>query len=190
MKKKLFLSIVLLSFIGCKKTEKKVEIIPETKVEEKVLKQKSLNFALETKELLGKNLQEKIKEGGAENALNFCNINAIPLTKSISDKYKTNIKRVSDQPRNQLNTASEKEKKHINLFKERIAKGEELKPELVDNQLYVPIVTNAMCLQCHGNIEDNNPLLAAKIKKLYPEDKATGYSENQVRGIFVVDLPK
>lgn len=190
MKKKLFLSIVLISFIGCRKTDKKVEIIPEPKVEEKVLKEKALSFALETKELLGKNLQEKIKEGGPQNALDFCNINAIALTKSISEKHKTNIKRVSDQPRNQLNTANEKEKKYINLFKERITKGEELKPELVDNQLYVPIVTNAMCLQCHGKIENNNPQLAAKIKELYPEDRATGYSENQVRGIFVVDLPK
>ncbi len=39
-------------------------------------------------------------------------------------------------------------------------------------------------------IEESNPKLATKIKQLYPKDKATGYSENQVRGIFVVNLPK
>lgn len=131
-----------------------------------------------------------MKQGGAENALESCNVNAISLTESVAKNHNINIKRVSDQPRNQSNKANEKEIKYINLFKERIAHGEKLKPKIVENQLYIPIVTNAMCLQCHGKIENNNPQLTAKIKKLYPEDKATGYSENQIRGIFVVDLPK
>ncbi len=77
--------------------------------------------------------------------------------------HKINIKRVSDQPRNQLNIANEKEIKYINLFKERIANGEKLKPEVVTQQLYVPIITNPMCLQCHGKIEESNPKLATKI---------------------------
>ncbi len=28
------------------------------------------------------------------------------------------------------------------------------------------------------------------ISKLYPEDKATGYGENEVRGLFVVEMTK
>ena len=182
--------IIILLSIGCKKIDKKVEIIPNPKIEEKTPKAKALSYAIETKELLGKNLQEKMKQGGAENALEFCNVNAIPLTESVAKNHKINIKRVSDQPRNQLNIANEKEIKYINLFKERIANGEKLKPEVVTQQLYVPIITNPMCLQCHGKIEESNPKLATKIKQLYPKDKATGYSENQVRGIFVVNLPK
>jgi hypothetical protein len=36
-----------------------------------------------------------MKQGGAENALEFCNVNAIPLTESVAKNHKINIKRVS-----------------------------------------------------------------------------------------------
>lgn len=43
-----------------------------------------------------------------------------------------------------------------------------------------------MCLQCHGKLM--NPEVLKKIKELYPKDKAVGYSENEVRGIWSIDL--
>jgi hypothetical protein len=43
------------------------------------------------------NLTQKISEKGAENALEFCNVNAIPLTKQLEDQHNVMIKRVSDK---------------------------------------------------------------------------------------------
>ena len=53
---------------------------------------------------------------------------------------------------------------------------------------YYPIVTNAMCMQCHGKKDlQIKPETLAAIGEFYPEDKATGYGENELRGIWVVE---
>ena len=41
-----------------------------------------------------------------------------------------------------------------------------------------------MCLQCHG--QSIAPDVREKLSGLYPEDKATGYREGDIRGAFVV----
>ena len=48
-----------------------------------------------------------------------------------------------------------------------------------------------MCLQCHGkpNQDIKRPTLNS-LANLYPEDKATGYSINQVRGIWSISFDK
>jgi hypothetical protein len=46
------------------------------------------------------------------------------------------------------------------------------------------IPTVPMCLACHG--QAIAPSVAQKIAELYPNDKATGYSEGDIRGAFVV----
>jgi hypothetical protein len=46
-----------------------------------------------------------------------------------------------------------------------------------------------MCLQCHDNPEtDIVPEVSTKINELYPEDKATGYASNELRGIWVIEM--
>lgn len=56
---------------------------------------------------------------------------------------------------------------------------------------YYPIETNDMCMKCHGTPEKQiTSETLSKIKKLYPTDKAFGYSENEIRGIFVVEMNK
>ena len=52
-------------------------------------------------------------------------------------------------------------------------------------------MTNAMCLQCHGvpGVEINDGTLE-QIQRLYPDDKAVGYSANQLRGIWVIEMDK
>jgi hypothetical protein len=46
------------------------------------------------------------------------------------------------------------------------------------------IPTGGLCLACHGETID--PAVAGKIAELYPEDKATGFREGDLRGAFVV----
>jgi len=41
-------------------------------------------------------------------------------------------------------------------------------------------------LQCHGKIESIDPKVLDKIKWLYPGDLATGYNENEVRGVWSI----
>ena len=135
-----------------------------------------------------------IQEKGTMEALAFCNIQAMPLTDSMSVKYNATIKRVSDKNRNPNNKANAKELIQIEKFKKDIAENIESKPVVIDKgekvQFYYPIPTNTMCLQCHGKPENIKPEVRAKTLKLYPKDLAVGYAENEVRGIWSITFEK
>ena len=154
-----------------------------------------LRFANSTQAVLGKNLMKAINEKGAEGALAFCNEKAYPLTDSMAQVLKASIKRVSDKPRNKNNLANGNEAAHIKAFKETLSKGEQPKPVVMEiNGKMVghyAIITNKMCLQCHGTInKEILPQTYSRINTLYPDDKATGYAENQVRGLWVIEMEK
>ena len=153
-----------------------------------------LEYALSTKKILGQNLMGTIQKKGTLEALAFCNIQAIPLTDSMSVKYKATIKRVSEKNRNPNNKANAEELVYIAQFKKDIVAKNESKPVLVDKgekvQFYYPITTNSMCLQCHGKPENIKPEVLKKIKALYPTDLAVGYGDNEVRGIWSIIFDK
>ncbi len=158
-------------------------------------KDKGLQYALNTKKVLGKNLINTINNKGTEGALQFCNENAIHFTDSMAVQQGVKIKRVSDQPRNASNQASPLELEYINAAKSTLANGDVIKPLVseLNNKIvgYYPIVTNKMCLQCHGEPNEEIKLATLqKIMELYPKDEAKGYDENQLRGIWVVEMDK
>lgn len=151
------------------------------------------NIAMQTQKVLGKNLLQAINTQGTENALLFCSSRAIPLTDSMAVVLEAKIKRVSDRNRNPQNVAAEAELDFINTTKERIAKGEKPQSKLIsigDLHLgYYPIMTGPVCMQCHG--EEKTEILPntlSQINSLYPDDKATGYKVNELRGIWVVAM--
>ena len=152
---------------------------------------KGKELALSTKGVLGKNLLQAIKSKGSAGALEFCNTRAIPITDSMSMHLNAEIKRVSDRNRNPNNAANAQELEYIMKAKEELAQSGKITPQLLEQNGkkigYYPIVTNDMCLQCHGEADkdiNENTLLA--INTHYPEDKATGYEAEQLRGIWVV----
>lgn len=151
-------------------------------------------IALKAKSSLGEKLAQAIGEKGVPGAIEFCNLNAISITDSVSKSLNASIKRVSDKPRNKANQAREGELFYIDMCKKALAADKELKPFISqdDNKFmgYYPIVTNQICLSCHGDSKNIGTETLAKINSLYPDDKATGYKENEVRGLFVVELEK
>lgn len=157
--------------------------------------ERGLKYALTTKAVLGKNLMGTIQKKGTLEALAFCNEKAYPLIDSMSVVHNANLKRVSDKPRNQNNQANEKELAYINSFKKDIKNSIEPKAivDQLDNkiQVYYPITTNGMCLQCHGKPnQDIQKSTLSMLANLYPQDKATGYRVNEVRGIWSITFDK
>ncbi len=194
MKKRILTLLVIVSvlFTGCKETKKKSEPQkPQEQKEQKDYKTIGLKYALNTKAVLGRNLTGQLKKNGAVAALSFCNERAYHLTDSMANVQKVKIKRVSDKHRNPKNKANNKELEYIKQFKEALAKGESISPifDKKDGKVhfYAPIITNDMCLKCHGtpNKQIKTKTLK-KIKELYPEDNATGYGAGQVRGIWSI----
>lgn len=159
------------------------------------IEERGMQMAQATKAELGKNLMGQIQKNGVIAALDFCNIQAMPLTDSMSVAHKANIRRVTDKPRNPKNKANAVELQHIETFKNQIASGKEPKPIITtmgeEVKFYYPIVTNSMCLKCHGTPgKELETLTLSNILKHYPNDKATGYGENEVRGIWSIEFER
>jgi cytochrome c2/uncharacterized protein YnzC (UPF0291/DUF896 family) len=152
---------------------------------------RGLHYARTTMSELGKNLMGTIQKKGVIPALEFCKIKAIPLTDSMATVHNAIINRVSDKPRNPKNKASILELQYLDIFKNQVTAGKEVEPIINkqgnDVQFYYPIITNTLCLQCHGT--PNKEIASITLKKindLYPNDAATGYTENEVRGMWSI----
>lgn len=177
-----------------------IAVVQQQQYEEEIQKYSDIGFqyATTTKSTLGKNLTGAIMEGGTEHALSFCNVQAMSLTDSMSQVHNATITRVSDKPRNPNNVANAKELEQINFYKNLVAEGKtgkDIKPnvEIEGNQVhfYYPILTNEMCLQCHGTKDEVvKPETLAMLSELYPEDQATGYGDGEVRGIWSIIFEK
>ncbi len=155
-------------------------------------KEKGIEYATNTQKVLGKNLMQAMQKSGPVGAMEFCNINASVLTDSMTVHYNATIKRISDKNRNPKNAANKEELTIIENYKKEVAANKEAKPIIIETkntiQFYAPIVTNEMCLKCHGTAI--MPEVKNKIMKLYPKDLAIGYTENQVRGIWNITFNK
>ena len=168
------------------------QVVPPPVIDYMVL---GKTIANSSQAVLAKNLMDAISKNGTEYALEFCNTKAIALTDSLSHIFMASIKRVSDKPRNPGNQANQDELVYLGEQKKRMINGDSAIASLreVDGRMigYYPIVTKAMCLQCHGKKDINiSSTTYATIRKLYPSDKAIGYGENELRGLWAIEMVK
>lgn len=193
MKTKLLYFIPLVFLFACNTSEKKVV---EEKI--KVIAKTESDYLIEGKQIAGAtfkvlstNLKNAMTEGGVENTIKFCNVNAMPLTDSLSDYYNVTIKRVSHKPRNLTNEPTAQEQDIIDDY---LALGmvENMKPMIAKNEqqnnvFYAPIPTKGLCLSCHGIVgETLLPEHYEAIKKFYPKDNAIGFKEGDFRGMWSI----
>ncbi|MCG8374075.1 MAG: DUF3365 domain-containing protein [Balneolales bacterium] len=184
--------IVVLVLLQCTNKEK---TIPAIYTEEELItyREEGLQVAMATKVALGSVLVPTVTQQGTKTALEFCSVKAIPLTDSMAVVTGTEVYRVSDLPRNPDNLATGKQLEYIQKAKLDIANGEAVTPQVfgLDEKVigFYPILTNQFCLQCHGSPgKEITEETYDDIQKLYPNDKATGYGEGELRGIFVVEI--
>jgi hypothetical protein len=155
--------------------------------------EKGMEYAMATQAALGKTLQNRIQEAGIEQALAFCQVEALPITDSLSRKFGVGISRITDRPRNPVNRATYDEMKFISNFKSELDKGQSPEALVVrqgdHTNFYYPILTNNLCLNCHGTPSaDIQQDVLSVIEDLYPEDLARGYTANELRGLWKVSF--
>jgi len=80
-------------------------------------------IATETGKTLSSELLNKINSEGAESAVAYCNLQALPLTAQLESKYNVRIKRIGSRVRNVANAADAIEKEVINMFGRNLEKG-------------------------------------------------------------------
>jgi hypothetical protein len=141
---------------------------------------------------LSTQLTEQMKAGGPAQAIPFCNEKAMPITNQLSEKFEATIKRTSNDLRNQQNAPSEREREILDEFHKMKLENKQLKP-IVEldaankKHFYAPIIIKANCLVCHGTINETVSIKTDSIiKSLYPNDKAIGYVDGDLRGIWSI----
>ena len=144
--------------------------------------------------LLG-HLTAAMQEGGATAAVTVCSEQALFLTDSIAAELGEGIelKRTTFRYRNPLNAPDEVDASALRRFEALQATGEEPAPVVLktprDYRYYVPLRIVQPCLGCHGKPEQMDPEVMRVLGELYPEDRATGYEEGDLRGAIRVSIP-
>lgn len=136
------------------------------------------------------NVAAAIQQGGPSYAIEFCNLKALDITDSLSQVHQCSISRISAKnrnPENGLKTATD----HLvwNIFETNNRTDTLL--QAGNKLVYYKTIKTAMpaCLQCHGlPVTDIDSLTIARVKQLYPDDKATGYALNDFRGLWKIEF--
>ncbi len=190
----LFLLTLLLASCGQNNIQEEQErsemnVLSETERTEKLALADSIsNIAQVT---LLQNVGSAMKIGGPVHAVDFCNINAVPLMDSVSKAHQVKVERVTDKNRNPTNyLKTENDKSAWAKFKSSFFKSEKPVPFIVEenqNLIYYKPIAIGMptCLKCHGAPEEDiDAATAEKIKEKYPNDLATNYKMGDFRGMW------
>ena len=143
-----------------------------------------------TKAKLGKALMEALGEGGPVHAIPFCKVEAPKLAAGSEQGFQ--IGRTSHRCRNPENVAREWLRPIVEAAAGK--KITEVNGSVVDLGdrvgVATPIGTMKFCLACHGGDADVAPETVRVLKEHYPEDRAVGFAEGDVRGFFWAELEK
>ncbi len=150
---------------------------------------------LKAKGTLGSKLVTAIKQSGAPYAIDFCATQATHLTDSVGEANQAGIRRAAKNFRNPSNTANQRDLAYIESIESDLKNGIAPKPStlIADKEVEVrfPILTEELCMQCHGIINDHiSTETYERILANYPDDRATGFEPNSLRGIWVINLEK
>ncbi len=144
------------------------------------------------------NLQQAISEKGTIGALEFCNVQALPILEKVGNDHQVSIRRVSNRNRNPLDTPDKDEAQILDAYEYTAEGGGKNDPNIQKIKggevfLYTKpiVIPGEFCLSCHGQPGKDiaDPTLQ-KIAELYPEDKAKGHKVGDLRGMWSVRIPK
>jgi hypothetical protein len=145
---------------------------------------------------LGGELKASLTDKGPEASIAVCKARAPKISADLSQQNGMQIHRVSSRNRNPDAVPDAWETEAIASLEKRLAAGE--KPETLEISAVVEgvngknfryakaLITQPICLTCHGAPEFIPDAVKARIASEYPHDKAVGYSAGMLRGIVSV----
>jgi hypothetical protein len=144
---------------------------------------------------LGSNLMAAMQDGGPVAAMEFCQVEAMPLTRQVTEEQGMHVKRTSWRLRNPQNAPDSLEQAALAHFAQAARSGEAVPAPWVQAvpeggyRFYRALPTNAMCLNCHGDPDELAEGVPAALEELYPQDEAVGFDEGELRGLLRVSVP-
>jgi hypothetical protein len=135
-------------------------------------------------------LEKAMQSGGPVHAITVCNERAAVIAAEHARASGWTVGRTSLKLRQPANAPDAWEQATLAEFESRKAAGEAadtlVKAEAVAGRFRFAkaIPTAELCTTCHGR--DIKPEVAARLEKLYPADKATGFRPGDLRGAFTL----
>ena len=167
---------------------------PEITAEVKASRAAAQQFGATLKDAL----QQAVNSGGPVSGITVCHDQAGQIADKLSQEQGMLVGRTSLKVRNPDHAPDNWELAVLKQFEARKAQGEsadqlEFFAVITDDQgqntfrYMKAIPTATVCLICHG---ENIPSeVDAKLKELYPYDKARGFKEGELRGAFTMAKP-
>lgn len=191
MKKIIYIVFGFGFLISCSQPKQETESVEVADAVDLVqLKADYDTIATSSQKALMMNVAGAIKKGGTEYAVEFCNEKAMPITDSLSKQHHVSISRITNQTRNSSNyLKTDTDKAVFKSFEDNSSLVDSLVKE-GEKYAYYKRINTALptCVKCHGNPEsDIEPATYTKIKTLYPNDKAIGYSMDELRGLWKIE---
>jgi hypothetical protein len=141
-------------------------------------------------------LLKELEKGGYEGAISVCANVAQDITRQFNEKSGHYARRISLGYRNPNDFPDEYERQKLESF-DRLNREKKLESEYYEVVLekgrdylrYLkPVIAGKMCLNCHGQPDEIPIGVQRIIQERYPNDRATGYLEGDVRGAVSVKI--
>lgn len=140
-------------------------------------------------------LKAAIESENAAAAISVCAERAPAILQEVGAEKGLKITRMSDKPRNPEGAALGDDLGVIEYFRKGLKSEGTTEPQLASHPdgsktVRLPIViSQPLCLQCHGSEGEVVPETREAIAAIYPKDQATGYALGDLRGIWKIDVP-
>jgi hypothetical protein len=155
-------------------------------------------ISTEAQQQLVSALQKAMEEKGVPGAIQFCNVEALPILQKVSTQYGVTVRRVSNRFRNPQDKPTEEEIGILEAYEYNAENELPLDPSIQkfeNGEVYLYTkaikIPNAMCLSCHGQPgTDINAETQKALAELYPQDNAAGHKIGDLRGMWSIRIPK
>lgn len=180
-----YLPLCAVVVLGTATVSSVVEMGREQTLAKKAVHQ--LNLGLRTK------LTDTIQKEGPAGAVGVCAKDAPEIIARIERELGVTVKRTSLKLRNPQNAPDPAEAELLQALAASELAGEPL-PEGVtafpndSRRFYKVVRVERVCLQCHGQPNAMPEAVRKELDTIYPDDKAVGYEEGELRGIISVSV--
>lgn len=186
--------LVLIMFVSCQSLSD--DSLDENRSVVHIDSDSLMNKGKELASLTGKTLKSDLvasmQRGGIDEAIKYCNVNAHPLTDSISKTKQVAIRRVAKKFRNPKNALDSTSQKVFSVMQNTIEAGEKAEAMLLLENgrqvFFAPIRLEGGCLSCHGSASQIGKENLEIIKQHYPNDMAIDFKPGELRGLWKIEF--
>ena len=147
---------------------------------------------LSLQDALLRELTGALDKGGPALAIQSCHIDVIGVTQRVARYEGVAAGRTSDRLRNPTNRPLPWAAPLVQANAGKLARDVDGFAVDLGDKVGVlrPIAHRPLCTSCHGPSAQLVPAVRAALVDRYPADRATGFTDGEIRGWFWVEVPK